>query len=941
MNKLLFFNLLFLLPVFLFSQTIANKKTVSHEDLVSWNKIQRPQISNDGNWVVYTLKAEEGDPTLKIYDAKSNRLTSFERSDKAQISEDNRFVVFKISPPQDSVKALRRRKVDKKKLPKSHIGIYDLENKTLDTIHRVKNFKLPNKWSGWLVYHKEAAKKAKASVKRDSTKVGKPKKKSKKESAANGSKLHVLNLTTRQEKTFPFVKAYQLAEEGERIAFTTSGNDSTFLEGVYLFDAASKKHHSLWRQKGDFKNLVFDTKGTQLAFHANFDTTDAQIPPFELLYWKERQDSAKSIANATTGVLPTDWIISEHRKPSFSRDGSKLYWGMAPNPILQDTSLLKEEIVNVEVWHWQDAKLHPQQKVQKDREEKRAYTTVWHPNTNKFIQLGTVDMPEVRTGDRGNSNQVLTYNEMPYYKEVSWEGGPAGRDVYLVNAQTGSKKQIAEGVKGSVNLSPAGKYAYAWVAPDSAWYTYQVTNGKVTQLTNNQEQVFYDETNDRPMHPYPEGIAGWIQNDQALLIYDRYDIWKFNPSSNQNPIRLTKGREQKQVYRYIRLDRENRYINPNEKLLLRVFDETTKESGYAWMDYQNSTVTTPSLSKHRMDYRPLKARDADKIIFTKEDFRTFPDLQYSDLNFNNPKKISDANPQQQDYQWGSMEKYEWTSLDGETLSGLLLKPDNFDPQKKYPLIVNFYERSSDGLYRHRPPFPGRSTINYSFYVSKGYVIFNPDVPYKIGYPGESCYNAVIPGVTALLSEGYIDKERIGVQGHSWGGYQIAYLLTKTNIFKCAESGAPVVNMFSAYGGIRWGSGMSRMFQYEHTQSRIGGTIWDYPLRYIENSPIFELDKTNTPVLIMHNDKDGAVPWYQGIEYFVGLRRLNKPAWLLNYNGEPHWPVKLQNRKDFNIRMQQYFDYYLMDAPMPVWMQRGVPALEKGIRQGLEVVEMKK
>jgi len=244
------------------------------------------------------------------------------------------------------------------------------------------------------------------------------------------------------------------------------------------------------------------------------------------------------------------------------------------------------------------------------------------------------------------------------------------------------------------------------------------------------------------------------------------------------------------------------------------------------------------------------------------------------------------------------------------------------------------------LYRHRAPFPHRSTINYSFYASKGYVIFNPDIPYKVGYPGESCYNAVMSGVTALLKEGFVDKERIGVQGHSWGGYQIAYLLTKTDLFKCAESGAPVVNMFSAYGGIRWGSGMSRMFQYEKTQSRIGGSIWEYPLRYIENSPIFEMDKTNTPVLILHNDEDGAVPWYQGIEYFVALRRLGKPAWLLNYNGEPHWPVKLQNRKDFNIRMQQYFDFYLKDAPKPIWMEKGVPAIEKGIRQGLELMEKK-
>jgi len=254
-------------------------------------------------------------------------------------------------------------------------------------------------------------------------------------------------------------------------------------------------------------------------------------------------------------------------------------------------------------------------------------------------------------------------------------------------------------------------------------------------------------------------------------------------------------------------------------------------------------------------------------------------------------------------------------------------------------MVYFYERSSNGLNRYITPAAGRSTINFSLYASRGYLIFIPDIVYRIGYPGESAYNCVIPGVTSLIDQGFVDPDRIGVQGHSWGGYQIAYLVTKTNIFKCAESGAPVSNMTSAYGGIRWGTGLSRMFQYEHTQSRIGGTLWEYPLRYIENSPIFFVDKILTPLLILHNDADTAVPWYQGIEFFVALRRLGKESWLVNYQGEPHGIVKAQNKKDFAIRMQQYFDYYLKDAPLPVWMKRGVPATEVGIKQGYEPASM--
>ena len=231
------------------------------------------------------------------------------------------------------------------------------------------------------------------------------------------------------------------------------------------------------------------------------------------------------------------------------------------------------------------------------------------------------------------------------------------------------------------------------------------------------------------------------------------------------------------------------------------------------------------------------------------------------------------------------------------------------------------------------PEPHRSTIDYHLYNSNEYVIFNPDIRYVDGYPGESCYNCLMPGITMMIAKGYIDEKGIGAQGHSWGGYQVAYLATRTNLFSAIESGAPVVNMFSAYGGIRWGSGMARSFQYEHTQSRLGATPWSSPLRYLENSPLFTMDKVQTPILIMHNDADGHVPWYQGIEYFVAMKRLGKPCWLLNYTGEPHWPTKIANKIDFQKRMFQFFNHYLKKEAMPGWMSDGVPAVEQPYELG--------
>jgi dipeptidyl aminopeptidase/acylaminoacyl peptidase len=299
--------------------------------------------------------------------------------------------------------------------------------------------------------------------------------------------------------------------------------------------------------------------------------------------------------------------------------------------------------------------------------------------------------------------------------------------------------------------------------------------------------------------------------------------------------------------------------------------------------------------------------------------------------------MSDANPQQAEYLWGTAELVHWRSSDGKELDGILYKPENFDPARQYPMMVYFYEKMSDGLHAYRTPGPGSSSVSISFYVSRGYVVFVPDIHYRVGYPGESALDCVVTGVLSVLDKGFVDPKRIGVQGHSWGGYQIAYLVTQTDIFAAAEAGAPVSNMTSAYGGIRWGSGMSRMMQYERSQSRIGASLWEDQRRYIENSPIFWADKINTPVLILHNDEDTAVPWYQGIEFFVALRRLGKPVWMLNYNGEPHGLRKYQNQKDWAERMQQFFDHYLMGAPAPVWLEEGVPAVVKGRRLGLELI----
>jgi dipeptidyl aminopeptidase/acylaminoacyl peptidase len=324
---------------------------------------------------------------------------------------------------------------------------------------------------------------------------------------------------------------------------------------------------------------------------------------------------------------------------------------------------------------------------------------------------------------------------------------------------------------------------------------------------------------------------------------------------------------------------------------------------------------------------PLKAKNADQYLVTKGTFVDFPNL-YAGPRLTSLAKISDANPQQKDYNWGTVELVHWVSNDGFEQKGLLYKPENFDPTKKYPMISYFYEQLSNGLHSYVPP-NGRNVINPTHYVSNGYLVFEPDIHYEVGYPGPSAMKSVIPGVQMLVGRGYVDVKHMGLQGQSWGGYQTLYMITQTQMFAAAMAGAPVVNMTSAYGGIRWGSGVARAFQYEKTQSRIGGSIWEYPTRYIENSPLFWLDKVTTPLFIMNNDADDAVPWYQGIETFVGMRRLGKEVYFIDYNNDVHNPASRANQKDIAMRMQQFFDNKLKGAPAPDWMVHGIPYRDKG------------
>ena len=759
------------------------------------------------------------------------------------------------------------------------------------------------------------------------------------ESDKNGYMLFVRGFDKGEVIEIPFVTGYWFAEEREALLFHTTGADSLREPGLFLLDLVAGSETAVFAGKEELKGVSMNKNASLIAF---FKKDSIDLKPQTAIYCWSGEGMATPVVTPRDAFLQEGWEISENGRISFSDSGNRLFFGTAPVPLKRDTTLLDEDVPTLDIWHFNEPVLMTQQLYNRNRDLRRTWQAVYHRDLNKAIQLDTRELSGLRLIRSGDADLAILADNLPYAVQAMWEGSPR-YDWYLVNLVTGERERIREGVRANPMVSTGGKFLYWYEEADSSWHTRNIESGREFTVTTKETVAVANELNDVPDPAGAYGVAGWLKGDEAMLLYDRFDLWRVHPENQYPPENMTlNGRKTQTVYRMINLEGSTgrgfrggtgEGIDPEKPLWLSGHNEVTRGEGY----YQGSLKRPEAPRQMLAGLYNLgslsRAKDAEVVLYTREDFTTFPDLLVNDLKFKKEIRISDANPQQKEFIWGSAELVSWRSLDGSLLEGTLHTPEDFDPSKKYPMIVNFYEKSSQELFSHRIPEPHRSTIDYHYYTSNGYLVFNPDIYYKEGYPGEDAFNCVMPGVTALIEKGFIDEKRIGAQGHSWGGYQVAYLATRTNLFAAIESGAPVVNMISAYGGIRWGSGLSRAFQYEHAQSRIGKSIWESPLRYIENSPIFTMDKVNTPILIMHNDDDGAVPWYQGIEYFIALRRLGKPVWMLNYNEADHWPTRMQDKHDFQIRMAQFFNHYLKGEPMPDWMKEGLPAVEKGLRLG--------
>ncbi len=943
------------------------KRPLRHTDYDSWRSIAPQVLSRDGKTLAYGLFPEDGDGELVVRDlvtgaekryaagaipltpdpdnAENPEAPPPVRTIRVSFTSTGKHIVATTFPPK------------KDRRDKPGLLIIDVATGVETRVADVATMQVPENGGDWVAYKKGSKTTAPTTIP-ESPKPsagGDLLEDQRRGGAAGataaraefGSDLVLRDLNSGSERVFEDASEYAFAKDAKALAYAVASKKEES-NGIYVVTpGADGPPSALLNGKGKYTRPGFDRLERQLVFLSN--QGDGKL--FKAYLWDRKADKAAELP--TTGLM-NGFVLADRGQASFSWDGTRIYLPTmtvaalarasrpaAPAPT--SAAAADDERVVADLWHWKDDYVQPMQKIRAAQERVRTYRAVYHIADQKLVQLADPTLATFSPSDDGK--MAIGSDDRKYRSMVDYDGTYA--DLFVVDTLTGTRKPLIEKFRGGAVWSPKGNYALAFKKGD--WWSVRVADGVMTNLTAGLGPKFFNELHDSPSEAASYGNGGWTRDGNNVLLYDMFDIWMVS-ADGKNSRKLTNGRTQKIQYRVAPLDgrggglgfggggggapaaesedEEERGIDPSKALYLRGEHQETRETGIFRLASLNGGANADKLLWGAKNYRAVgKAKNADVVLVTESTFNEDPNLHVTDSSFRSLKQVTVANPQKDGILWGSGELMPFKNVDGVPLQAALYKPENFDPKKTYPLMVYIYERLSQSVNQFVKPAPGTS-INLAYYVSNGYLVLTPDIVYTIGSPGQSALKCVLPAIQELVNHGYVDENAIGIQGHSWGGYQIAYMLTRTNRFKAAEAGAPVGNMTSAYNGIRWGTGLPRQFQYEKTQSRIGGTLWDNTMDYIENSAVFRANKITTPVLIIQNDDDDAVPWYQGIELFLSLRRNGREAYLFDYNGEKHGLRRRHNQKDYTVRMQQYFDHFLKGAPAPEWMEKGIPWLDR-------------
>jgi dipeptidyl aminopeptidase/acylaminoacyl peptidase len=939
-----------------------------------WNAIRTPKLSDDGRRLAYALTPQDGDPALVVRDLDSGAERRESRGNAPAFAAAGRFVVFTHVAPKKDVDAAKKAKKPEKDQPKNGLGILDLDStKPAETVDNIKSFAVAKDGGATIAYRAEASPAPSGSpappASASPVAAAKPSAPPKGEpvpqlspappAGANaspapspsaspspkadktkdtGATLTIRDLAGSKRVTANDATDFVVSDDDRFIAYATETKNGKG-DGLHVYDVARGATVDVLTGEGRYRNLAIARDGTTLAFLSD-EATYKEDVPHDAAYvvdLRAAKLTAIKVVDAGTAGLPAATAPNTNGKLTFSRDGKRLFLGTAtaPTPLPSGTP----EPSKVDLWSYRDDVLQSQQRHDADKERKRTYLAVYDVAASRFAQLGSAALRDVTTND--NAEVALGQDGRTYSRESSWLGEQYN-DVFAVSLANGRRTLLAKRAPDA-ELSPQGRFVLSWDERARLWYTVRVADRKRVVLAPHAGVAFHVADDDHPAPPPPYGWGGWLSGDRGVLLYDQYDVWLADPATG-SATNLTRGagRRSHTVYSPLQTDPEATSFAADKPMLLSLIDKQTFATGFARVAPSGGAPVTlleipemiggprnPFAGLHDQVMTPLVAKHADRYLFTRETLRNYRNVWATDSSFKHLTRVSDANPQQTKYRWGTERLISYKAADGTPLRARMLIPDGLRRDRKAPMLVYFYEKFSDTFHQYHAPAPGTSP-NFIRYVSNGYVVLLPDVRYRIGHPGASAVNCLLPAVDAALSSGYVDPARVGIAGHSWAAYQINYLITKSHRFRAAEAGAAVDDMISAYSGIRLESGIVREGQYEHGQSRIGATPWDRPDLFMENSGLFGIKNITTPYLTIHNELDGAVPQFQGIEFITAMRRLGKLAYMFSFDGEDHNLKGREQQKYWTVHLDEWFDHWLKGAPRPGWMN-GVDFLHRGER----------
>jgi len=911
MKKALSISLFVVITLLTSSSVWAQNKVLNVDDYDRWSHITDAEISNNGNWMAYGLRPNGGDDTLHVI-SLNNDQTQYEipLGNNATFSDDNNWVAYILTVDEETRKKMSK-KGDK---IYNQAQLLNLRNGEKHTIERAASMAFSEDGNYWAV-HREKPEDDK--------------------SKHEGSDLIVRNLQDGNVVNIGNVSEFAFNKKSSHLAYLVDASENTG-NGVYLKNLSSGNLTTLDTDSTTYSTLSWDDddahrkdwnkKGTALAVLKGIKVDTLLHSENKVMVFRGLDSKiTKTILDPESKQnFPDGMVISENGGLSWSTNGKLVFLGIR----MQEPKLkmAKDTVANVDVFHWKDDRIQTVQEQQAGRDRRFTYVATFNPDNSTFTQLTDEDMKELNTSD--HNQFMIGRDETPYIDDVNWGVSPA--DLYRVNVQNGERTRFAQEVKRTLGYSPDGRY-YLYqniTAKDTVLFVYDLQQNKNTNLSASAPVQFIDMD-----HPYPHenptyGVGGWTKDGKNVIVNHKYDLWMLAlDGSKATNITRGLGTEQQTTFRYETLDEDEEYIDTSKDLLLTAFGEWTKKNGF----YQLKIGNTPKalLYEDALFDDWEKARDSDRVVLTRETFVDFPDYYTTNSSFNKLTKVTDANPQQAEYGWGERVLVDYENSRGIKLQGTLTLPANYEPGKQYPMIVYFYEKMSD---RHNqysmPVYDDRPHM--STYASNGYMVLMPDNVFQEGRPGTSSLDCITSATQKVIDLGYADPERIGLQGHSWGGYQSSFILTQTDMFATVVTGAPPTNLTSFYNNIYGRTGTNHHGIMEIGQVRMGRDVtpWSHRDVYQRENPMFYVPQIETPFMILHGTDDGAVDWMQGLELYNAARRLDKEVVLLSYPGEGHHLGREANQIDFQIRMKQWFDHYVKEMSAADWMTDGIPYLDK-------------